>query len=104
MPQKVTPYSAIGVASTLTKYIMVPYVEVFANPAEFQKLSFMVSHSMNNAILFSEESSDPINKSEPRLAGRYLWQEFPAVTTGNYHPGKYSKFWAKWEILGNMKF
>ena len=37
----------------------------------------------------------------PRLAGKYRWREFPAVITGNYHPGKYSKFWQSgkyWEI------
>ena len=27
-----------------------------------------------------------------RLAGKYRWREFPAVITGNYRPGKYSKF------------
>ena len=26
------------------------------------------------------------------------------VITSNNHPGKYSQFWAKWEILGNMQF
>ena len=37
----------------------------------------------------------------PRLAGKYRWREFPAVITGNYRPGKYSKFWQSgkyWEI------
>ena len=36
-----------------------------------------------------------------RLAGKYRWREFPAVITGNYRPGKYSKFWQNgkyWEI------
>ena len=36
-----------------------------------------------------------------RLAGKYRWREFPAVITGNYRPGKYSKFGQSgkyWEI------
>ena len=36
-----------------------------------------------------------------RLAGKYRWREFPVVITGNYRPGKYSKFWQSgkyWEI------
>ena len=36
-----------------------------------------------------------------RLAGKYRSREFPAVITGNYRPGKYSKFWQSgkyWEI------
>ena len=36
-----------------------------------------------------------------RLPGKYRWREFPAVITGNYRPGKYSKFWQSgkyWEI------
>ena len=38
---------------------------------------------------------------EARLAGKYRWWEFPAVITGNYRPGKYSKFCQSgkyWEI------
>ena len=36
-----------------------------------------------------------------KLAGKYRWRESPAVITGNYRPGKYSKFWqsGKYEIL-----
>ena len=36
-----------------------------------------------------------------RLDGKYRWREFPVVITGNYRPGKYSKFWQSgkyWEI------
>ena len=36
-----------------------------------------------------------------RLASKYRWREFPVVITGNYRPGKYSKFWLSgkyWEI------
>jgi hypothetical protein len=38
------------------------------------------------------------------LTGKYQWQEFPVVITGKYHPGKYSKFELKREILENMIF
>ena len=39
-----------------------------------------------------------------RLAGKYRWWEFPAVITGNYRPGKYSKFClsGKYEIFRNI--
>ena len=43
----------------------------------------------------------PFPLIQARLAGKYRWREFPAVITGNYRPGKYSKFWQSgkyWEI------
>ena len=46
-------------------------------------------------------SSGIFGHRRARLAGKYRWQEFPVVITGNYHPGKYSKFWQSgkyWEI------
>ena len=49
---------------------------------------------------FRKENADIVG-DKPRLAGKYRWQEFPAVITGNYRPGKYSKFWQSgkyWEI------
>ena len=48
--------------------------------------------------------TDVINDTkgfETRLTGKYRWREFPVVITGNYRPGKYSKFWQSgiyWEI------
>ena len=41
-----------------------------------------------------------VEDTDSRLAGKYRWREFPAVITGNYRPGKYSKFWqsGKYEI------
>ena len=38
------------------------------------------------------------------LVGKYRWRELPVVITGNYRPGKYSQFWAKWEILGGGEY
>ena len=38
---------------------------------------------------------------DTRLVGKYRWREFPAVITGKYRPGKYSKFCQSgkyWEI------
>ena len=45
---------------------------------------------------------------DTKLAGKYRWREFPAVITGNYRPGKYSKFgqsgkyWEIWYFKANF--
>ena len=54
---------------------------------------FLYINTQNITMLFALYMS--------RLAGKYRWREFPAVITGDYRPGKYSKFWQGgkyWEI------
>ena len=47
---------------------------------------------MSTGFWFSWNILKMTGSWSPGLAGKYQWREFPVVITGNYRPGKYSKF------------
>ena len=60
------------------------------------QLTILINFDQHNTITIRKKKL-----SWSRLAGEYQWREFPVVITGNYRPGKYSKFWQSgkyWEI------
>ena len=59
------------------------------------------NYQSETACHFYKDARGGDERIKPRLAEKYRWWEFPVVITGNYRPGKYSKFCQSgkyWEI------